>query len=678
MQRMHRLISLFLVVFSVTGAGPARAGASEAAWILDVEDRRDGSDPRLATAMRTGGVATRARVALALGRIGSGEAVSLLMDHLGSEGDETVRANLAFALGLAKSARAVKLLGKSLRKDGSAAVRARAAEALGLIGDKAALGSLHGALGTEKDDRVLEGVLVALFRLGDDSSVTEITPVSRRKGPVRARAMWCLGRLARVESLDRLMEGAQEGDPWVRKWSARGLSLLLPKLQAAGKEEGVASAPAGLAGAAALAARDRVAAKLRRLARDRERAVRLVALAGLGSAPASDEVRGVLLAATREKDPAIVNEAVRALGSHPHPDSRERLVELSSGEGETSRIAAIALGKQPRAGAALAGFHGELAGEDVLGHLDWLKGLEAEGGEASRARLGRIARGIDAREKSPVARAQAASSFVALATLRDRGVLRELFEDPDPFIRAPAAQKLLELKDVTMITPIVERAVAARGLDERDFKTAVIDGLAAIEEPGKSAHLKAFLEDEDRVVRLKAQAGLDGKGQAGAADRASSMGVEPGRQRRALRLARRDPVAEIQTNRGIFHITLFPVDAPLTVESFVSLAGRGFFDGQLIPRVVPDFVVQMGDPRGDWSGGPGYALRCEVTALPYERGTVGMALSGKDTGGSQFFVALSRQPHLDAGYSVFGRVTDGMDVVEKLQRGDRIVRVRVK
>ena len=93
--------------------------------------------------------------------------------------------------------------------------------------------------------------------------------------------------------------------------------------------------------------------------------------------------------------------------------------------------------------------------------------------------------------------------------------------------------------------------------------------------------------------------------------------------------------------------------------------------------MVPGFVIQGGDPRGDGNGGPGYTLRCEIGQRPYGRGAVGMALSGKDTGGSQFFITHSPQPHLDGGYTVFGWVAAGMDVVDKIRPGDVIERVEI-
>jgi cyclophilin family peptidyl-prolyl cis-trans isomerase len=124
-------------------------------------------------------------------------------------------------------------------------------------------------------------------------------------------------------------------------------------------------------------------------------------------------------------------------------------------------------------------------------------------------------------------------------------------------------------------------------------------------------------------------------------------------------------------------LALYAADAPLTVYNIASLARRGYFDEQHFHRVVPNFVAQAGDPRGDGSGGPGYAIRDELNRHRYERGTLGMALSGPDTGGSQFFITHSAQPHLDGGYTVFGELVGGFEVLDRIIQGDRIVRVTV-
>src|SRR5262249_58075965 len=117
--------------------------------------------------------------------------------------------------------------------------------------------------------------------------------------------------------------------------------------------------------------------------------------------------------------------------------------------------------------------------------------------------------------------------------------------------------------------------------------------------------------------------------------------------------------------------------APLTTVSFVDLARLGYYDGLAFHRVEPTLVVQGGCPRGDGNGGPGYALRSEISGHPYGRGAVGLAESGKDTGGSQFFITLAPQPQLDGISPRFGTVVAGMDVVERIRPGDVIEHVEI-
>jgi cyclophilin family peptidyl-prolyl cis-trans isomerase len=135
------------------------------------------------------------------------------------------------------------------------------------------------------------------------------------------------------------------------------------------------------------------------------------------------------------------------------------------------------------------------------------------------------------------------------------------------------------------------------------------------------------------------------------------------------------PQVTIETDRGSLVIRLYAGDAPLTVQNFLRLVDRRFFDGSRWHRVVPNFVIQDGDPRGDGNGGPGWAIRDEINRRRYDRGAVGMALSGPDTGGSQFFITHSPQPHLDGGYTVFGHLVQGADVLDQIVQGDRIRRM---
>lgn len=126
-------------------------------------------------------------------------------------------------------------------------------------------------------------------------------------------------------------------------------------------------------------------------------------------------------------------------------------------------------------------------------------------------------------------------------------------------------------------------------------------------------------------------------------------------------------------------LELFPEDAPGTVANFESLANKGFYDGLTFHRVIPGFVAQGGCPKGDGTGGPGYTIKCETENNPHrhERGYLSMAHAGKDTGGSQFFILFEPQPHLDGVHTVFGRVIEGMDVVDRIQMGDVMQEVRV-
>jgi cyclophilin family peptidyl-prolyl cis-trans isomerase len=128
---------------------------------------------------------------------------------------------------------------------------------------------------------------------------------------------------------------------------------------------------------------------------------------------------------------------------------------------------------------------------------------------------------------------------------------------------------------------------------------------------------------------------------------------------------------KLHTNRGQIVIDLFGEDAPQMVESFAKLAENGFFRELMFHRVVGDFVIQGGDPTGTGWGDAGYTLRSEWNPRRYGRGTVGIAHSGKDTGSCQLFITQAPQPHLDARYTIWGEVVSGMEVVDRIQRGDR-------
>ena len=135
----------------------------------------------------------------------------------------------------------------------------------------------------------------------------------------------------------------------------------------------------------------------------------------------------------------------------------------------------------------------------------------------------------------------------------------------------------------------------------------------------------------------------------------------------------RQYIANVHTNRGDFTVELLPKLAPEHVNSFVFLARDEFYNGTVFHRIVPGFVAQGGDPTGTGTGGPGYTVPLEASKEPFARGTVGMARSqDPNSAGSQWFVTLGDAPHLNGQYTVFGRVTEGMEVVDRLQMGDTI------
>lgn len=138
--------------------------------------------------------------------------------------------------------------------------------------------------------------------------------------------------------------------------------------------------------------------------------------------------------------------------------------------------------------------------------------------------------------------------------------------------------------------------------------------------------------------------------------------------------------ATMETDRGTLELEIYDEAAPGTVANFEKLANSGFYDGLAFHRVIPNFVVQGGCPRGDGTGGPGYTIPCETAGNPHkhERGSLSMAHAGKDTGGSQFFICHAPQPHLDGLHTVFGKVTAGVDLVDAIRKGDHVVKVRVE
>ncbi|MEQ6166500.1 peptidylprolyl isomerase [Ekhidna sp. MALMAid0563] len=139
--------------------------------------------------------------------------------------------------------------------------------------------------------------------------------------------------------------------------------------------------------------------------------------------------------------------------------------------------------------------------------------------------------------------------------------------------------------------------------------------------------------------------------------------------------------AEIHTKRGVMKIEFFEEDAPNTVKNFIDLANDGYYDGLTFHRVIPNFVIQGGCPKGDGTGGPGYQIDCELDGdnQYHDRGVLSMAHAGRNTGGSQFFICHNRDntAHLDRNHTVFGKVVEGLDVIDQIREDDVMEKVVV-
>jgi cyclophilin family peptidyl-prolyl cis-trans isomerase len=213
---------------------------------------------------------------------------------------------------------------------------------------------------------------------------------------------------------------------------------------------------------------------------------------------------------------------------------------------------------------------------------------------------------------------------------------------------------------VRFIATAWQRDSTAFGADAR----AAVAAMAALPPPSDPAVL-----DEARGVSLFAAWHADARRKA---PHPAAWYEQVVREIVVPTLEGRAPTVAITTERGVLTIELYGADAPLTVANFLSLIRSGYYGGTVFHRVVPGFVAQDGDPRGDGNGGPGYAIRDELGRRRYDRGAVGMALSGPESGGSQYFVTITPQPHLDGRYPTFGHMTRGFDALDHLVPGDRI------
>ncbi len=311
---------------------------------------------------------------------------------------------------------------------------------------------------------------------------------------------------------------------------------------------------------------------------------------------------------------------------------------------------------------------------------------DLDGSEAARvALLGRLVRAPEPVLREAVLAAAARIWHPDATAL----VLRAVREDPDPGVLAAAMEALAGIArrapTETEVPPPLDSSAALRALQaararlpevELESLLAWLAAVEAVDARALTSPVQALALNPSHAVRERARAVLA----RWEAPRPTDPVPGPPNPVEAAELPSSEarPRVVLHTDRGELVLELRPDVAPVTVARFLRLARGGTYDGLSFHRVVPGFVVQGGDPRGDGYGGPGYWQRCEDSRLPYARGTVGMALAGRDTGGSQFFITHAAQPHLEARHTAFGQVVEGLEALDRLQVGDRIRRVEVR
>jgi len=611
----------------------------------------------------------RRRAALALGRVGLPEAVEPLTKRLTDEEVE-VRQMAAFALGLIGDASARPALLAAL-KDSSPVVQGRAAEALGLIADRADATAVSEMV----QAHVRSGALMAI---APDELASPLTAEAEA-------ARLGLYALVRLGSYDALAAAALDasGQPVSRWWpvayalqrigDARATRALLVLLETPGRYT-AAFAARGLGVVKAASAVE----PLRRLVDQRTaqpavvvQAVRaLAAIQDAGAVPALSKV-----ITGQQADDALRLEAIAALGAIRSGTSLDLLLDLMSDTAPAIRGAAARALAQVDPDSFLLTLSGLDPDRDWTVRVAQATALGTLPPDRSAARLTLMLQDRDVRVIPGVLAALVASK----APDTERLLIEHLKKD-DFVIRAAAANGLADIKATAALPALVEMYRGAVGDSAYAARAAALSAMGRIDPMYARPFLEEGLKDREWAVRIRAASLLQ---QAGAAPEPAA--IRPAVAGRAIDDAAWGPLLEptfsphafIDTERGTIEIELAILDAPQTVANFMALARRGFFNGIAIHRVVPDFVVQDGDPRGDGEGGPGFTIRDELNERPYLRGTVGMALDWEDTGGSQWFITHSPQPHLDARYTVFGSVVNGMDVVDRITPLDVIQRVRI-
>jgi cyclophilin family peptidyl-prolyl cis-trans isomerase/HEAT repeat protein len=622
--------------------------------------------PNLISMLRDDDARIRRRAALAVGRVGMKEGTGPLTGLL-SDPIVDVRQMAAFGLGLLKDPSAETALRGALA-DPSPSVQGRAAEALGFIGAEGSAGEIG---------RMVARHMSEAATLAPDHE----SPLEPGANAVRLG----VGALVRLKAYDALAGAVlnASGQPLTEWWPVAfaleriGEPRAAPALLTLARSKGLYTRGFAVKGLGTLKERQAVPLLVQMLeAVDREPSLVAEAARALGKI-ADPQSRPALarLSTNFKVSPMIRAEAVTALGEIPETETLNALLNVLADRSPTVRAAALTA----------------LSKRDPETLLRALSSLDADPHWSVRAALAGALTALDPTIAVPRLREMLADTdqrvvpavLTALTRLRAEGVeqiLLERLKAEDPIVRAVAATQLGE----QMPASAVPALIAAYRFGEVDStytaRAAALSALAKSKEASAWETIASGLADKDWALRLRAAELLrqrDPNADVAAMRPAPVSLTAADYQSPSLVAPQFSPHVYIETVKGTIQIELAVLDAPLTARNFIALARRGWFKDLAIHRVVPNFVVQDGDPRGDGEGSPGYTIRDELNDRPYLRGTVGMALDWADTGGSQFFITHSPQPHLDARYTVFGHVVAGMEVVDRLDQWDVIRRVTV-
>jgi cyclophilin family peptidyl-prolyl cis-trans isomerase/HEAT repeat protein len=601
--------------------------------------------------------------------VGLLEGVGALAERLQRDEEFEVRQMAAFALGLigAQNGRTPLLTALG---DPNPIVQGRAAEALGLIGSR-------------DDAPAVSAMVAAHVRSG---VLADLQPDSLEPSPAPAVEATRLGiyALVRLGSYDALAAATLDaaGEPVSRWWPVayalqrigdpRAAAPLVTLLSTPGRYT-AAFAARGLAALKAGAASE----PLRGIVEARQ-APRAVLIQSIRALAALADTRSVPTLQRLIIDPraelVLRVEALDALGGSGTRANVDLLLDLLSDDVPGIRGAAMRALARIDPETFITTMSGLDPDREWTVRVAQVGALATLPSDVGGARLLAMLRDRDQRVAGAV--------LTALVTTKSPEAARILMEKltADDFgTRAAAAAGLAELRVVAAVPALVSTYRSAISDSTYVARAAALTALHRLDPMAARPLLEEALKDREWVVRLRAASLLEEQGVAPPSairpTTASRPVTDP--SWRPMLNPEFSPHAFIDTDRGMIELELSVNDAPQTVQNFMTLARGGFFNGMAIHRVVPDFVVQAGDPRGDGEGGPGFTIRDELNQRPYLRGTVGMALDWKDTGGSQFFITHSPQPHLDARYTVFGTVVDGMDVAEQLVPWDVIRRVRI-